>query len=370
MLPTFTIDNLLEAGVHFGHNVRRWNPRMAPYVFGVKDNIHIINLKKTAILLHEALKQVEKIASKGGKVLFVGTKKQSRVFVQEIAQKIEQFYVNEKWFGGILTNWNTISQSISRMKKLKVEIDKAEELGFNKKEILTRQRQYDKLQAGLGGIDSMHGLPQVVIVFDIVKDNIAVKEARKLKIPVIGICDSNADPEQVDFVVPGNDDSFRAIKLYGSLFTQAFISGLEKHLVNKPAKPKVHKVGADKVDGKKVEKPKRKSNQPEFEKVISKRAVNKKTVAKDNGVEKKVEKEIVIDKVEAKVETIVDKVVKTDEAVKTDKVETKKVETKKVETKKVEIEKEVVEISKEEKVDGKSAKVESVEDKPIEETVK
>ena len=229
-LPTFTMKQLMEAGVHFGHHTRRWNPLMTPYVYGVKDKIHIINLNKTAPLLHRALVALEAIAAAGGKVLFVATKHQAKDIVKDAAERCGQFYVNNRWLGGMLTNWTTVSQSIRRLKKMESDIENADKLGLTKKEVGVMTKEVAKLREIFGGILEMHGVPQAMIVIDVPREINAVREAKILDIPTIAICDTNANPELVDYPVPGNDDAARATQLYCDLFVDAILSGIEKRL--------------------------------------------------------------------------------------------------------------------------------------------
>ena len=229
-LPTFTMKQLMEAGVHFGHHTRRWNPLMTPYVYGVKDKIHIINLNKTAPLLHRALVALEAIAAAGGKILFVATKHQAKDIVKDAAERCGQFYVNNRWLGGMLTNWTTVSQSIRRLKKMEADIENADKLGLTKKEVGVMTKEVEKLRDIFGGILEMHGTPQAMIVIDVPREINAVREAKILDIPTIAICDTNANPELVDYPVPGNDDAARATQLYCDLFVDAILSGIEKRL--------------------------------------------------------------------------------------------------------------------------------------------
>ena len=235
-LPTFTMKQLMEAGVHFGHHTRRWNPLMTPYVYGVKDKIHIINLNKTAPLLHRALVALETVAAAGGKVLFVATKHQAKDIVKDAAERCGQFYVNNRWLGGMLTNWTTVSQSIRRLKKMENDIANADKLGLTKKEVGVMTKEVEKLRSVFGGILEMHGVPQAMIVIDVPREMNAVREARILDIPTIAICDTNANPEAVDYPVPGNDDAARATQLYCDLFVDAILSGIEKRLGGASAK--------------------------------------------------------------------------------------------------------------------------------------
>ena len=226
-----SIKTMLEAGVHFGHQTRRWNPKMAPYIYGSKDRIHIINLDKTAVLMKEALNFISEIAANGGRILFVGTKRQASERVAEAAQKCGQYYVNHRWLGGMLTNWKTVSQSISKLENLEKRLEDAE-IVLKKKETLMLQRSVEKLNKALGGVRSMGGTPSLLFVLDTIVDRTAVLEARVLGIPVVGICDTNTDPTLVDYPIPGNDDSIRSIDLYCSLVESAIIDGMQKGLVS------------------------------------------------------------------------------------------------------------------------------------------
>ena len=243
-LPTFTMKQLMEAGVHFGHHTRRWNPLMTPYVYGVKDKIHIINLNKTAPLLHRALVALETVAAAGGKILFVATKHQAKDIVRDAAERCGQFYVNNRWLGGMLTNWTTVSQSIRRLKKMENDIANADKLGLTKKEVGVMTKEVEKLRSVFGGILEMHGTPQAMIVIDVPREMNAVREARILDIPTIAICDTNANPEAVDYPVPGNDDAARATQLYCDLFVDAILSGIEKRLGGAASKKAVDDMDA------------------------------------------------------------------------------------------------------------------------------
>ena len=218
-LPEVKIEDLLESGVHFGHNVRRWNPKMKEYIYGVRNNIHIFDLRVTLQLLNIALTKIHETVSKSGKILFVGTKKQCNDIVKELAMLNNNFYVNKRWLGGTLTNWKTISNSIKRLEEIETFL-KDNELSKNlsKKELLDISREKQKLDLNIGGIRTLNGKPDLLIVFDVIKDKIAVREANKLNIPVIAIVDSNADPENIDYVIPGNDDALRSINLYKNYF--------------------------------------------------------------------------------------------------------------------------------------------------------
>ncbi len=226
-LPDFSMRQLLEAGVHFGHQTHRWNPKMGPYIFGARNNIHIIDLSQTVPLLHQALKTVSDTVAKGGRVLFVGTKRQASDIVADSAKRCAQYYVNARWLGGMLTNWKTISNSIQRLRRLD-ELLSGEAEGFTKKERLNLERERDKLERALGGIRDMGSTPDMMFVIDTNKEAIAVQEARRLGIPVIAISDSNCDPEVVDYPIPGNDDASRAIALYCDLIARAAIDGIER----------------------------------------------------------------------------------------------------------------------------------------------
>jgi small subunit ribosomal protein S2 len=217
---------LLEAGVHYGHVTRKWNPKMAPYIFGKRNGIHIIDLEQTVPMLQRALEVTKDIVTNYGRVLFVGTKIQSSEKIKESAQKCGQYYVNHRWLGGTLTNWKTISNSIKRMKNLEEQI--ANPVGLTKKEILKLNREHEKLELSLGGIRDMGGIPDLVIVLDTLRESIAVKEAQKLKIPVVAIIDSNSDPDGITYPIPGNDDATRSINLYCDLFVGAVLDGLQK----------------------------------------------------------------------------------------------------------------------------------------------
>ena len=220
-LPEIKLEDLLESGVHFGHNVRRWNPKMKEYIYGVRNNIHIFDLRITVDLLNTALTKIHETISKSGKVLFVGTKKQCEDTVKELANINNNFFVNKRWLGGTLTNWKTISNSINRLNDLESTInDPAFTNSVSKKELLERSREKDKLQLNLGGIKDLNGKPDLIVILDVIKDRLAVLEAKKLNIPIIGIVDTNADPELIDYVIPGNDDAIRSINLYKKYFLE------------------------------------------------------------------------------------------------------------------------------------------------------
>ncbi|MBR2034139.1 MAG: 30S ribosomal protein S2 [Alphaproteobacteria bacterium] len=229
-LPTFTMRQMIEAGVHFGHHARRWNPKMAPYIYGKKDNVHIIDLQKTYPMLYTALATTREIAANGGKVLFVATKRQAQDIVKENAERCGQYYVNQRWLGGMLTNWKTVYKSINRLVKLNEMAEKNEYTGYTKKEMLNLKKEQEKLNKELGGIMNMGGQPDLVFVIDTCKESLAIKEAKKLGIPVIGICDTNSDPEVVDLPVPGNDDAIRAIQFYSELISAAVLDGMSAQI--------------------------------------------------------------------------------------------------------------------------------------------
>jgi len=226
-LPDFSMRQLLEAGAHFGHQSHRWNPKMAPFIFGARNNIHIIDLAQTVPLLHQALKAVSDTVAKGGRVLFVGTKRQASDAIAEAAKRSAQYYVNARWLGGMLTNWKTISGSISRLRKLD-EMLAAGAVGLTKKERLMLSREREKLEKALGGIKDMGGTPDLVFVIDTNKEQLAIKEANRLKIPVAAIVDTNCDPDGIAYPVPGNDDAGRAIQLYCDLVARAAIDGISR----------------------------------------------------------------------------------------------------------------------------------------------
>ena len=226
-LPDFTMRQLLEAGAHFGHQSHRWNPKMAPYIYGARNSIHIIDLAQTVPLFHQALKAVSDTVAKGGRVLFVGTKRQAADEISSAAQRSAQYFVNARWLGGMLTNWKTISASIARLRKLDEQLGEGAK-GLTKKERLMMSRERDKLQTALGGIRDMGGVPNLVFVIDTNKEALAIKEANRLKIPVIAILDTNSDPDGITYPIPANDDAGRAIQLYCDLVARAAIDGISR----------------------------------------------------------------------------------------------------------------------------------------------
>lgn len=226
-LPDISMRQLLEAGVHFGHQTHRWNPKMANYIFGARNNVHIIDLSQTVPLMHQALKMVSDTVAKGGRILFVGTKRQGSDIVADAAKRSAQYYVNARWLGGMLTNWKTISNSIQRLRKLD-ELLASDAQGFTKKERLNLEREREKLDRALGGIRDMGSTPDLMFVIDTNKEAIAVQEAKRLGIPVVAIVDSNCDPDAIDYPIPGNDDAARALALYCDLIARAAIDGIER----------------------------------------------------------------------------------------------------------------------------------------------
>ena len=228
-MPQVTLRALLEAGVHFGHHTRRWNPRMAPYIFGVRNQVHILDLQQTVPMMDRALRAVRDVVAAGGRVLFVGTKKAAAEYVAEAATRCGQYYVNHRWLGGMLTNWKTITGSIKRLKQMEDQLS-GNVQGLTKKEVLMLTREKEKLDRALGGIKEMGGLPDIIFVIDVVKEKLAIEEANKLGIPVVAVVDSNADPQGVAFPIPGNDDAIRAINLYCDMVAGAVFDGISAEL--------------------------------------------------------------------------------------------------------------------------------------------
>ena len=226
-LPEFTMRQLMEAGVHFGHRIHLWNPKMAQYIYGSRNKIHIIDLGQTAPLLHRALKEISDTVAKGGRVLMVGTKRQAQEGIATAARESAQYFINARWLGGMLTNWQTVSQAIQRLRDLD-EILATDTAGYTKKEMLNITRERDKLERNLGGIKDMGGIPDMLFVIDTNKESIAIKEAAKLKIPVAAVLDSNSSTDGVSFPIPGNDDAARSISLYCDLVSRAAIDGIER----------------------------------------------------------------------------------------------------------------------------------------------
>jgi small subunit ribosomal protein S2 len=228
-LPEFSLRQLLEAGVHFGHQTHRWNPKMGPFIYGDRNGIHIIDLTQTVPLLDAALNAVREVSARGGRILFVGTKRQAAQPLAEAAEQCAQYYMNHRWLGGTLTNWRTVSNSISRLKRLDEQLEGGGS-GFTKRERLSLEREREKLRLSLGGIREMGGLPDLLFVIDTNKEALAVAEARKLGIPVVAVLDSNSDPDGVDHPIPGNDDASRAIALYCDLVSRAALDGMAANM--------------------------------------------------------------------------------------------------------------------------------------------
>ena len=281
-MPEFTMRQLLEAGVHFGHHTRRWNPKMRPFIFGVRNGVHIIDLQQTVPALNESLKAIRDIVANGGRILFVGTKRQAQAKIAESAQRCGQYYVNHRWLGGMMTNWKTISKSINRLRELEDILSNPEKMGRRtKKEILMLTRERDKLQLSLGGIKDMGGQPDAMFIIDTNQEDIAIAEANKLGIPVFAILDTNSDPEGVDYIIPGNDDALRAIDLYCNLVADAVLDGLQAEIAAG---------GKDigKAEDVKVELPAEKDEKPKAKKKAAKKADDEKAEeSKEDDAEKK-----------------------------------------------------------------------------------
>ncbi len=228
-LPEFSMRQLLEAGVHYGHQTARWNPKMGEFIYGDRNGIHIIDLTQTVPMLDAALSVVRDTVAKGGRILFVGTKRQAQKPIADAADKCAQFYMNHRWLGGTLTNWKTVSQSIQRLKQLDELMTHGAE-GMTKKERLNMEREQGKLQASLGGIREMGGTPDLIFIIDVGKESLAILEAQKLGIPVIGVVDTNTSPKGVDYIIPGNDDAARAIQLYCDLIARAALDGMSAQM--------------------------------------------------------------------------------------------------------------------------------------------
>ena len=267
-LPKFTIRQMIENGVHFGHHARRWNPKMAPYIYTERNGIYIIDLQKTVKKLEEAYNFVRELAANGQSILFVGTKKQAQDAIKEEAERVGQYYVNARWLGGMLTNWKTVYKSISRLVKLNEMFDNNATEGYTKKELLNLRKEQEKLAKELSGVMNMGGQPDLLFVVDMPKEDLAIKEAKKLGIPVIAIADTNADPTLVDFPVPGNDDAIRAIQFYCELVSSAVLDGIQAEIAAqgvkveeimaendaKPARKKAAKAAAEGEEEAKADK--------------------------------------------------------------------------------------------------------------------
>ena len=237
-LPSVTIKDLLEAGVHLGHKTFRWNPKMKPFIFGEKNSVHIIDLSQTLELLNKALLELHRCASSNGKILFVSTKKQASELVANVAKETNNFYVNHRWLGGMLTNWNTINKSIKRLKKIEEDL-KLEDTGFTKKELIKMSMEKEKLDRSLGGISNMKKLPDMIFIIDTNIESLAVLEAKKLNIPIVAVVDSNSNPEFIDFPIPGNDDARRSIDLYCDLALKTLQDAQSKMSVDKDQEPNI-----------------------------------------------------------------------------------------------------------------------------------
>ena len=237
-LPSVTIKDLLEAGVHLGHKTFRWNPKMKPFIFGEKNSVHIIDLSQTLELLNKALLELHRCAASNGKILFVSTKKQASELVANVAKETNNFYVNHRWLGGMLTNWNTINKSIKRLKKIEEDL-KLEDTGFTKKELIKMSMEKEKLDRSLGGISNMKKLPDMIFIIDTNIESLAVLEAKKLNIPIVAVVDSNSNPEFIDFPIPGNDDARRSIDLYCDLALKTIQDAQSKMSVDKDQEPNI-----------------------------------------------------------------------------------------------------------------------------------
>lgn len=284
----FSIRDLLEAGVHFGHRTMRWNSKMAPYIYGIRNNIHIIDLTQTAILLSEAVRILKEVAKKKGKVLFVCTKKQGAQSIKKLAEDNNQFYVNHKWLGGMLTNWKTISQSIRKLKLIESQLN-SEDNKLLKKEQVVLNKEKEKLENNLGGIKTMGTLPDLLFVVDTIKESLAINEARSLGIPVMAIIDTNSNPDVVDYPIPGNDDSIKAIQLYCKIINEALkdikIIRNEKKEYTKPT------INKKKAPAKKwVKDPKKTAKKPIIKKTITNDEENNKEKIGKNNIEETEEK--------------------------------------------------------------------------------
>jgi small subunit ribosomal protein S2 len=233
-MPQFTMRQLLEAGVHFGHQTRRWNPKMEQYIFGARNDVHIIDLQQTVPMMRHTLQNIRDIVAGGGRVLFVGTKRQAQEPIADAARRCSQYFVNHRWLGGMMTNWKTISHSIKRLRDLEQQLD-GDLAGLTKKEILRMTRERDKLERALGGIKDMGGLPDILFVIDTNKEDIAIAEANKLGIPIAAIIDSNSNPDGIAMPIPGNDDAIRAINLYCDLVAEAALDGIQEELAKSGA---------------------------------------------------------------------------------------------------------------------------------------
>ena len=269
-LPDYSMSELLEAGAHFGHQKHRWNPKMEPFIFGVRNNIHILDLSQTIPLLHKALTAVRDVTKSGGRILFVGTKRQGQEIIANAANDFAQYYMNHRWYGGTLTNWKTISNTIKRLRTIEDLLENDDLSGLTKKELLKLNREKEKLDTSIGGIKDMGGLPDLIFVLDTVKEQIAIQEATKLNIPIAAIIDSNSNPDGVTYPIPGNDDSTKSISLFCDLISKAALDGIAqsqnetsadtktapKVTKNKNVKTKDVKSDDDKAEDKEIKKKK------------------------------------------------------------------------------------------------------------------
>ena len=250
-LPDYSMSELLEAGAHFGHQKHRWNPKMEPFIFGVRNNIHILDLSQTIPLLHRALTAVRDVTKSGGRILFIGTKRQGQEIIANAANDCAQYYMNHRWYGGTLTNWKTISNTIKRLRTIEELLDNDDLSGLTKKELLKLNREKEKLDTSIGGIKDMGGLPDLIFVLDTVKEQIAIQEATKLNIPIAAVIDSNSNPDGITYPIPGNDDSTKAISLFCDLISKAALDGIAQSQnetsVQTETPPKVVKKKASKV---------------------------------------------------------------------------------------------------------------------------
>ncbi len=309
-LPKISVSDLLDAGIHFGHKTSRWNPKMAPYIYGVRDNIHIIDLQQTAPLMRIALQKIYDTVKNNGKVLFVSGKIQATDLIAEYAEKCGQFYVNNRWLGGTLTNWGTISKSIKKLNNIEKILESEEQIAtFTKKEILDLTRKKEKLLKSLAGIRNIGGRPDLIVVIDTNREHLAISEAVKLNVPIVAVLDSNSDPDNVDYPIPGNDDAIRSIRFYCNLFAEAALAGIQDALTDSGADAG----GAKEVNDKTLDGVTKLEKTAKLSKAVS--SDSKKKSEDSKKTESKTKAESKVTKTAAK------------------QAETKKVETKKVETK-------------------------------------
>ena len=256
-LPDYSMSELLEAGVHFGHQKHRWNPKMEPFIFGIRNNIHILDLSQTIPMLHNALSAVRDVTKSGGRILFVGTKRQGQEIIANAANDCAQYYMNHRWYGGTLTNWKTISNTIKRLRTIEELLENDDLSGLTKKELLKLNREKEKLDISIGGIKDMGGLPDLIFVLDTVKEQIAIEEATKLNIPIAAVIDSNSNPDGITFPIPGNDDSTKAISLFCDLISKAALDGIAKsqsdNKIENESNTKVTKKKSQKGKGEDIE---------------------------------------------------------------------------------------------------------------------